>query len=291
MKKIGIYFENILKKVYNKINKLTKNNNYLNWNIKNSIQVLNTLKTLKNVDSIHCFDFENLYTSLPTNKIHDDLLQIHSMFNLSDIINEDNWNFLVHINLNNNYILFNDHLFQQINGIPMGNNFSTNICNIFLFLQEYRFVKSHVNLPIDSLFLRFIDDLLVINFNDFDILAKHIYPNELILNKTNNSNSSANFLDLTLNINADKNITFKLFDKRNEFKFPVKKCIDFNSNLANKVFSNIIANQIHRFYRNNSNYNEFLLDTDIYKNDLINSHFPSSFLNFYFKKILKNLVH
>ena len=57
---------------------------------------------------------------------------------------------------------------------------------------------------------RYLDDLLNIDNNVFDIMVNHIYPSELHLNKANVSDTEASFLDLHLSISDG-------FDKPNVY--------------------------------------------------------------------------
>ena len=60
---------------------------------------------------------------------------------------------------------------------------------------------------------RFIDDLCTLN--NKDEIKKHwkeIYPKELILNKENESDNKASFLDLEIGIDNKQYVT-KIFDK------------------------------------------------------------------------------
>ena len=63
-------------------------------------------------------------------------------------------------------------------------------------------------------------DSLYFNIDNpfFDTLLPFIYPKELLLNKTNESNFSAPFLDLDNSINNGI-ISSKLYDKRDDFDF------------------------------------------------------------------------
>ena len=47
---------------------------------------------------------------------------------------------------------------------------------------------------------RYLDDQLNIDYNFFDSMVNHIYPSGLQLNKANDSDTEASFLDLHLSI-------------------------------------------------------------------------------------------
>ena len=54
----------------------------------------------------------------------------------------------------------------------------------------------------------------------FEAIKAHIYLNELILNKENESNNKATFLDIDIMI-TDKIFSRRLYDKRNDFSFQI----------------------------------------------------------------------
>ena len=67
---------------------------------------------------------------------------------------------------------------------------------------------------------RYLDDLLNIDNNFFDIMVNHIYSSELKLNKANVSDIEALFLDLHLSI-SDGFVKTKIFNKRDDFDFDI----------------------------------------------------------------------
>ena len=62
---------------------------------------------------------------------------------------------------------------------------------------------------------RYLDDILNIDNVYFDNVVSQIYPSELQLNKVNNSDTEAAFLDLHLSISKDIVFT-KIYDKHDE---------------------------------------------------------------------------
>ena len=88
----------------------------------------------------------------------------------------------------------------------MGTNCARLVADLFLFCYERDFMlslsednQSDVIEAFNST-LRFLDDLLNIDNNFFDSIVNHIYPSELPLNKTNESDYEASFLDLHLSM-------------------------------------------------------------------------------------------
>jgi len=57
-----------------------------------------------------------------------------------------------------------------------------------------------------------------------------IYPNELEVNDTTDSEKSASYLDLHLEIDNEGSLKTKLYDKRDDFNFPI---VNFPFNSSN----------------------------------------------------------
>jgi hypothetical protein len=67
--------------------------------------------------------------------------------------------------------------------------------------------------------LRYIDDVLSINNDQFHSHIDSIYPSELEIKDTTESSTSASYLDVLLNKDADGKLTTQLYDKRYDFSF------------------------------------------------------------------------
>ena len=77
----------------------------------------------------------------------------------------------------------------------------------------------------DSHFLqypnRYIDDLLSLNDSGYiERVYKDIYPDVMVLNKTNNTPDKATYLDINIEIINGKFVT-KIYDKRRDFNFKI----------------------------------------------------------------------
>ena len=68
--------------------------------------------------------------------------------------------------------------------------------------------------------LRYLDDLLNIDYFYFDQMVDRIYPTELQLNRANSSDTKAPFLDWNLCI-SNGTVSTKIYDKRNDFDFDI----------------------------------------------------------------------
>ena len=69
----------------------------------------------------------------------------------------------------------------------------------------------------------YIDDVLSLNNYRFGNFIDHIYPIELAIKDTTHTDirTSASYLDLHLEIDSEERLRTKLYDKRNDFNFPI----------------------------------------------------------------------
>ena len=112
---------------------------------------------------------------------------------------------------------------------------------------------------------RFIDDIT--NFNAYDMISKvmnNIYGNVIKLNKENEGMTSAHVLDLTINIDPNKNTAnTSLFDKRRDFNFTISNFPDVTGNVSNSMAYGIISSQLLRYYKACSTSQDFLNNVTI----------------------------
>jgi hypothetical protein len=64
-------------------------------------------------------------------------------------------------------------------------------------------------------------DVLSINNHNFHNYARLIYPDELEIKDTTESDKSASYLDILLNIDSNGRLTTSLYDKRDDFDFAI----------------------------------------------------------------------
>jgi hypothetical protein len=68
---------------------------------------------------------------------------------------------------------------------------------------------------------RYIDDVLSINNHNFHNYVLLIYPDELEIKDTTESDKSASYLYILLNIDSNGRLTTSLYDKRDDFNFAI----------------------------------------------------------------------
>ena len=95
---------------------------------------------------------------------------------------------------------------------------------------------------------RYLDDLLNIDNNFFDIMIYYIYPSELQLNEANVSDTEASFLDLHLSI-SDGFVKTKMYDKRDDFDFDIVNIPFLDGDVPRSTSPGVYISQLIRFAR------------------------------------------
>ena len=106
---------------------------------------------------------------------------------------------------------------------------------------------------------RYIDDVLSINYPDFDNYLGQMYPAELGIKDTTESNTSASYLDLLLSIESDGQLRTSLYDKRDDFKFHITNFLFLSSNIPSSPAYGVLISHLIRYARACSSYECFIL--------------------------------
>jgi hypothetical protein len=235
------------------------------------------------------FDFSTLYTSLPKDFLIEKLnwclekafiggkKQFISVYsNEAKFVNSPQDSTL-HFSLTkiknilkcvikHSFLKLGNKTFNQINGIAMGWDPAPFAANLALYSCEHIFqaklIKQNYNAAKqNNNNCRYIDDINTLNNQVFEDQIHLIYPQEIICNRENaNSDRCGHFLEIDINIKLDKFQT-KIYDKRNDFNFPIVKFPDTKSNIPNRVVFNVYISQLLRFLRVCSEIDDFKTET------------------------------
>lgn len=248
------------------------------WSIKNSNEVIQKLQSLHfKASDISTYDFSTLYTSLPHDLIKQKLgslvsktfktlghnflacseskgfftnasLKKYTMFTCGEFI--ESLCFLI----DNIFVRFGNSIYQQVIGIPMGTNCAPLIADLFLYCYESEYMQA-LSVENDADVIealnrtsRYLDDLLNIDNIYFENIYRDIYPHELQLNKANNSDKHASFLDLDLSI-TNNMISSKIYDKRDDFDFDIVNFPFLDGDVPRSTSYGVYISQLIRFSR------------------------------------------
>ena len=119
-------------------------------------------------------------------------------FSETDIIN------MLEFLIDNIFVIFGGRVFQQTVGIPMGTNCAPLLADLFLYSYETDFIQEPLKKnekKLDRSFnftFRYIDDALSLNNSRFGDFVDRIYPIELDIKDTTDTDRCASYLDLHL---------------------------------------------------------------------------------------------
>ena len=177
--------------------------------------------------------------------------------------------------VDNIFVVFAGKVFQHIIGIPMGTNCAPLLADIFLYSYETEFIQSLLSAGMKRLAsqynftYRYIDDVLSINNPDFENYIGHMYPPELEIVDTTESNTSASYLDLLLSIGRDGQLHTSLYDTRDDFNFHITNFLFLSSNIPSLPAYGVFISQLIRYARACSSYECFILRAMRLSNDLL----------------------
>ena len=106
---------------------------------------------------------------------------------------------------------------------------------------------------------RYIDDVLSLNNSRLGDIVDRIYPIELEIKDTTDTDRSASYLDLHLTIDSEGQLRTKFNDKRDDFNFPIVNFPFICSNIpAAPAYGVYISRLLIRYCRVCGSYQDFL---------------------------------
>lgn len=227
---------------------------------------------------VSTYDFSNLYTSIPHDKlklkmkefVNDVFLKKDKRFVISSYCNaflsknrsnrstdvsfsKDDLIKAIEIIIDNSFITYKNCIYRQIIGIPMGTSCAPHLANIFLFMYESQYIKKLIRSGqtkkaalLGNIF-RYQDDAIVFNDNGvFGEICRDIYPEELVLLNTNINRTNVHYLDLNISLQSGI-FKYSLFDKRNDFNFNVISYPFLSGNIPKIPSYGVYIAQLIRF--------------------------------------------
>lgn len=331
------HIHNILFQIHKKLEKFK-----FYWVVINTQQVIKTINRCNKNEGFkndrenkftRSYDFEGMYTNIS----HKDLIErLNWLFKF--IINNEliiykfkelningdytqkevvltpiNILILIETLLNWSYFKFEEKIFKQNIGIPMGANCSPLLANLYLASFEIEFFFNSKN-QIQNAFLnsaRYLDDLLLLanRFIDKININEVIYQGRLNLTESDkDSNNSTVFLDLKIrtniykivknievnndnlyeinDFNNNKVYTYCLYSKNlNSYQFP--HAFSFQPKGVKKSF---IIGEFLRIWRNNSNINAIFWEINLLLKKLITRGYQEKEIIEIWKKYLNKKV-
>ena len=268
--------------------------------------------------SLSTWDFSTLYTNIPHQKLKDNVkCFIMSIFDLvtqskkaakcvcsgkaklayfSKSRSKSNVCFScdeliddINTIIDNSYVLFQNNVYRQVIGIPMGTNCPPFLANIFLHQYEYDYLVKLVErndvetARMLSHTYRYQDDCIAINVKGtFGDHYFNIYPPEMTLENSNISKAVCTFLDMRLSVFRGQ-FRYCSYGKRNEFGYHICNYPNLHGNIPYKQAYGVYMAQIIRFCNINLLVNSFINDISIMTVKFMKQGFGKTWLMDIFK--------
>ena len=290
------------------------------WIIDNSMEVLDRLRNINRTSrakSFDSFDFSTLYANIPHEALKTNIRNlITEAFKVRGskylIVSRDGkahwslepslWSACVSVDnsklvewtnylIDSVYIKVGRKVYRQTVGIPMGTDCVPQLANLFLFHYEYSYMKNLMkkNLCVAKKFndtIRYIDDLLTVNNSKFEREICNIYPPQLTLKRTSESERNVSYLDISISICGGKYVT-EVYDKRDDFNFDIVNFPYMCSNIPAKPTYGVYISQLIRICRICDNYSSFLSRHKLLTERLVRQGFWYNKLCITFKKFAR----
>ena len=290
------------------------------WIVENSVEVLKKLHNINETSRAKYFDsydFATLYTNIPHDALKNNVRSLvreafkvrGAKYLIVDTHGKAHWSqtpaesvscvsvdksVLVEWTdylIDNVYIRVGNKVYRQTIGIPMGTDCAPQLANMFLFYYEYTYMKGLMgkDMYMARRFnntVRYIDDLLTLNNLKFEDEIPAIYPPELKLKRTTESEDNLSYLDLSIKICSGKYVT-EVYDKRDSFQFNIVNYPYMCSNIPVKPTYGVYVSQLVRMSRICDTFSTFVSRHYLLTERLLKQGFWYSKLCTYFKKFAR----
>ena len=188
--------------------------------------------------------------------------------------------------IDNIYVSVDNRIYRQCIGIPMGTDCAPLLANLFLFYYKYMKCLMKDNFQLAKMFSH-IDDLLTLNNPYFIEEISNIYPVELILKQTTESETKVSYMDIYITIVGQRFRT-SIFDKRDSFNCHIVNFPFLNSNIPAVPAYGIYISQLVRLGRICDDYYKFARRNHMVTSRLVRQGFRYDKLCGLFKKFTCN---
>ena len=172
----------------------------------------------------------------------------------------------------------------------MGTNRAPLLADLFLYSYEAEFIQRLLKQGDKKLACsfnftyRYIDDVLSLNNSKFSDYLHIIYPDELQIKDTTDPSKSAAYLDMYLEIDHKGTLCTRLYDKRDDFSFPIVNFPVLSSNIPASPEYGVYVFQLIRYARACTYYHEFLARGKLLTDKLLRQDYCKPRLITTFKK-------
>jgi hypothetical protein len=186
---------------------------------------------------------------------------------------------MLEILIDNIFAMFGGRVYQQTVPIPKDTNSAPLLADLFLYSYEANFIQGLLKKNEKKLarFFNFtfrcIDDVLSLSNSIFGDFVDCIYPIELEIKDTTYTDRSASQHYLHLEIDSEGRLRTKLYDKRDDFNFPIVNFPFICNNIPAAPAYGVYLSQIIRYYITCGSYQDILDSGLLLTRKLLNQEF------------------
>ena len=234
------------------------------------------------------FDVKSLFTNIPLQETID--ICLDKLFHKCDKVNnltKRQLTKLLKIALKQNHFMFQDRIYDQIDGVAMGSSLGPILANIFMSNFEIEAMnKFKGTLP--SKYRRYVDDTFLIfkDKTDVDSFFQHMnnsHPNIKFTMETEH-NETLPFLDILIIRQSDGTLTTQVYRKPTYTGLYLR----WDSFVPKQYKIGLVKCLIHRAWHICSCSEHFSQEMDFVKSVLMKNGYPQNFINSIFKKFLQS---
>jgi len=159
-----------------------------------------------------------------------------------------------------------DVFFNRQSALPMGTSCAPLVADLFFYSYEADFIQRLLmktekkRARSFNFTFRYIDDVLSLNNSRFGDFSDRIYPIELEIKDTTDTDKSASYLGLHIEIDSEGRLRTKLYDKRYDFNFPIVNFPFICSNIPTAPSYGVYLSQLLRYSRACGSYQNSLIE-------------------------------
>ena len=279
---------NLSKYLVAKLSPLTSNE----YTLKNSYEFVNLINSIDNAnDYIMCsFDVESLFTNIPLHETLDIILKLlfPNPEDKFENFKKKEFKTLLELATTTSTFLFNNRLYEQVDGVAMGSPCGPTLANIFLCFCEKKWLS---DCPIEFkpfLYRRYVDDTFLL-FKDPSHVQKFLeylnskHPN-IKFTKEDEQDNALPFLDVL--VTRKHNIYETSVFRKKTF---TGLSSHFLSSEPRMYKINAIKTLLYRCYHICSTYVNFSKEENFLKSFFMNNGFPSNLYYNHLRQFLNKL--
>ena len=264
------------------------------FTLKNSYDFANTIHDFPNASKhfMCSFDIQSLYTNIPLQETID--IIINKLFPTNNTIykgyNKKQFETILNLSSKSSNFIFNNQLYEQIDGVAMGSPLGATLANIFLCHHENIWLNDCPTSYKPKLYRRYVDDTFLLfeteeQSNHFLSYLNTKHQN-ITFTKETEQNNQLPFLDITITKN------------NNIFETSIYRKPTFTGLAMNYLSSepilyklNAVRTLIYRAYHLSSTYINFNNEIKFLKTFFHNNCFPSHIIDTITKKFLSKIYN